>query len=766
MKQVIQELDTGAIRLVDVPAPLVRPGGVLVRTLHSVISIGTERSKIELGRKSLLGKARERPDQVRKVIDTIKREGLASAYRKVRSRLSAPSPLGYSCAGVVEAVGAGVDDIEVGQLVACAGAGYANHAERVWVPKNLVVPVPEGVASDHAAFATLGAIALQGVRQAEVRLGETVAVIGLGILGQLTVQLLRAAGAQPIGIDVDAGRVRIAERHGAVGVLRSDDVAGRVAVLSGGIGADAVIITAATSSEDPIRLAGEIARDRARVVVVGAVPIHAPRSPYYEKELEIRLSRSYGPGRYDPDYEEKGQDYPVGYVRWTERRNLAEFLRLVSIGAVRLDELITHRFPFAEVERAYGVLMGEGGRAALGVVLEYPEEAAEEPRRIVVQGERVAVRTPGEGAGDVVTPRAADREGAPDRAGGDAAARAENAARGAVAVRDAVTLRAPITGPVGVGLIGAGNFAQDVLIPSLKRLGVEFRGVVTASGYTARGVAEKHGFAYAASSPDEVLADPGTHVVVIATRHDEHARLAAEALRAGKAVFVEKPLALDEALLDDVLSAASQGGPLMVGFNRRFAPATQFVRERLQRTAGARVVHIRVNAGAVPPTSWVHDPEVGGGRLIGEGCHFIDLALYLIGSPAVEVSARGISGPDPAAALQDNVVVTLRCTDGSIASILYTSKGNPRSGKERVEVFAGGVSAVIDDFRGAEVQGAKRERWKGRQDKGHRAELEAFLRAVREGATSPIPLAELENSSRATLRAARSLATGLPERLD
>lgn len=716
MKQVLQEMDTGALRLVDVPAPLVRPGGVLVRTRYSVISVGTERSKIELGRKSLLGKARERPDQVRKVLDAVKREGVASAYRKVRSRLSAPSPLGYSCAGVVEAVGPGVDDIEVGQLVACAGAGYANHAERVWVPKNLVVPVPDGVVADEAAFATLGAIALQGVRQADVRLGETVAVIGLGILGQLTVQLLRAAGVQPIGIDVDAARVALAERHGAAGVLRSEDVAGRVAVLSGGIGADAVIITAATSSEDPIRLAGEIARDRGRVVVVGAVPIRPPRSPYYEKELEIRLSRSYGPGRYDPEYEEKGHDYPVGYVRWTERRNLGEFLRLLSTGAVRMDELITHRFPFAEVERAYGTLTGEEGRGALGVVLEYPEEATEEPRRIVV--------------------------------------------------RDVIDPRAPVTGPIGVGLIGAGNFAQDVLIPSLKRLGVEFRGVVTASGLTARGVAEKHGFAYAASSADEVLADPGTHVVVVATRHDEHARLAAEALRAGKAVFVEKPLALDEASLEDVLGAASQGGPLMVGFNRRFAPATQFVRERLERTAGARVVHIRVNAGAVPATSWVHDPEVGGGRLVGEGCHFIDLALYLAGSPAVEVSAQAIAGSDPAAALQDNVVVTLRCADGSIASILYTSKGNPRSGKERIEVFAGGVSAVIDDFRGAEVHGAKRERWKGRQDKGHHAELEAFVRAVREGATSPISLAELENSSRATLRAARSLATGLPERLD
>ncbi|HEX6938350.1 MAG TPA: bi-domain-containing oxidoreductase [Longimicrobiales bacterium] len=719
MKQVIQEMDTGAIRVVDVPAPLVRPGGVLVRTRYSVISIGTERAKIELGRKTLVGKARERPDQVRKVLDTVAREGFVSAYRKVKSRLSAPSPLGYSSAGVVEAVGAGVDDLEVGQAVACAGAGFANHAERVWVPKNLVVPVPDGVPLESAAFATLGAIALQGVRQADVRLGEAVAVIGLGILGQLTVQLLRAAGAQPIGIDVDASRVALAQRHGAAAVLRSDDVVGRVAALTGGIGADAVIITAATSSEDPIRLAGDLARDRGRVVVVGAVPIRPPRSPYYEKELELRLSRSYGPGRYDPAYEEKGNDYPVGYVRWTERRNLGEFLRLVASGAVRLGELITHRFPFADVERAYETLTGEATRSALGVVLEYPEQAAEEPRRIPV-----AVRAARGGRAG------AGREGA-----------------------------------VGVGVIGAGNFAQDVLIPALKRLDVELRGVVTASGISARGAAEKHGFAYAASSADEVLADPGTHVVVVATRHDEHARLAAEALRAGKAVFVEKPLALDEESLDAVLDAAAHGGTLMVGFNRRFAPATRFLRERFARTAGARVVQIRVNAGAVPPSSWVHDPDVGGGRLIGEGCHFIDLALYLAGSPAVEVHAHALGGPDPAAPLHDNVVVTLRCADGSIASILYTSKGNPRSGKERVEVFAGGATGVIDDFRRAEFRGARNERWKGRQDKGHRAEMEAFIRAVREGGPPPIPLAELENASRATLLAARSLRTGRGERV-
>jgi polar amino acid transport system substrate-binding protein len=686
---------------------------VLVRTSYSVISIGTERMQIEFGRKSLLGKARSRPDQVRQVLDAVKREGVMSAYQKVRSRLKSLSSLGYSASGVVEAVGEGVTDLRVGERVACAGARYANHAERIWVPANLVVPVPDGVPLESAAFTTLGAIALQGVRQADVRLGERVVVIGLGLLGQLTIQLLRASGVEPIGVDVDPARVALAERLGAVGVLRRDDVVGRVQVATAGIGADAVIITAATSSEDPIRLAGELARDRGRVVVVGAVPINVPRSPYYEKEVEVRLSRSYGPGRYDPEYEEKGHDYPIGYVRWTERRNMGEFLRLLGTGGVDLAPLITHRFGFEEVVEAYGTLRGGEGAGALGVVLRYPEEAVAEPRRIEV------------------------------------------GASGSMGARR--------TGRVGVGLIGAGNFASGVLVPALKKLGVELAGVATASGLSARNVAEQFGFRYLAASADEVLADPEVEAVVIATRHDEHARLAAEALRAGKAVFVEKPLALDEGSLDEVLRVAATGGPLLVGFNRRFAPATEFVRSKLARVAGARVVHIRANAGFIPADSWVHDPAIGGGRLIGEGCHFIDLALYLVGSPAVEAVATGLGGEDPAAALGDNVQVTLRCADGSLATILYTAKGDMRSGKERVEVFAGGSTAIIDDFRAAEFWSAgRRERWKGVQDKGHAAELKAFVEGVR-GGVSPISLAELENSSRATLRAAASLVSGVPE---
>ncbi len=714
MRQIVQNMETGALRLTEVPAPALRAGGVLVRTVASVISIGTERMKLDFGRKSLLGKARERPDQVRKVIDAARREGVLAAYRRARNRLAGLSPMGYSCAGIVEAVAPDVTELRVGDRVACGGANYASHAERVFAPKNLVVPVPASVPLDAAAFATLGAIALQGVRQAELRLGESAAVIGLGILGQLTVQILRAAGVQVLAVDVDPARVALAARHGARAVARSGDVVGEARLLTRGAGVDAAIITAATSSDDPVRLGGDLCRDRGRVVVVGAVPTRPSRNDFYAKELELRLSRSYGPGRYDPEYEEKGHDYPIGYVRWTERRNLAEFIRLLENGSVRLDDLVTHRFPFGEAERAYELLGGEAGRSALGVVLEYPAAPEPEPSRIALAAGRSAAAAP------------------------------------------ARTARA---GRVRIGMIGAGAFGMHTLLPQLGRLDVDLQGIVTASGISARSAGDRHGFRYAAAAPEELFADPEIDAVVIATRHGEHAALAAAALRAGKAVFVEKPLALDELSLDDVLAAAAGGPPLLVGFNRRFAPATAFVRERLGALAGARVVHVRANAGSIPANSWVHDPAAGGGRIRGEGCHFIDLGLALAGSPPAEVAALALAGADPAAALLDNVQVTIRCQDGSLVSVLYVAKGNSRSGKERVEVFAGGATAIIDDFRRAEFWSAagRRERWKGTQDKGHAAELKAFVAGVRTG-SSPVPLAELEASMRATLRAAGALA--------
>lgn len=705
MKQLSLDVQTGRVAVSEVPAPLVRPGGVRVRVGYSAISVGTERMRLEFGKKSLVGKALDRPEQVRKVLETAAREGFTSTYRKVKGRLSELSPIGYSLAGTVEAVGEGVSDLQVGDRVACAGGGHANHAERVWVPRNLVAPLPDGVGMADAAFGTIGAIAMQGVRQADLRLGETAVVIGLGIVGQLTVQLLNAAGVHAIAVDIDPSRVELAGRHGAIGVVRSDDVEGRVEVETGGIGADAVIITAATSSDDPIRLAGAVARDRARVVVVGLVPMNLPRPPFYDKELELRLSRSYGPGRYDPAYEEKGQDYPVGYVRWTEGRNLGEFLRLLGTGAVELEGLITHRYPFDEAEDAYEVLSGEDGRGALGVLLEYGEPV-EEPARIELKPARAAP-----------------------------------------------------SGRVSVGFIGAGAFATGVLIPALRDLDVELAGIMSAGGLSARSAAENHGFRYLAGSAEALFEDGGIHAVFIATRHHDHARLAATALRAGKHVFVEKPLALSEDELDDVLDAASAGPLLMVGFNRRFAPATRFLLERFAGTAGARVVHVRANAGALPPDHWAHDPEVGGGRIRGEGCHFIDLALYLAGAAPVEIRAMSLGAEDPAARLGDNVQIGMRCANGSLATVLYTGKGNMRSGKERVEVFAGGATGIIEDFRSAEFRGAsgKRERWKGRQDKGHAAELRAFIRAVREGGPPPIPLEALAASSRATLDAARAV---------
>ena len=714
MKQLVQESGSGEVRLADVAAPVVRAGGILVRNHYSVISVGTDRMQLEFGRKSLVGKVMERPKQARRVVESAVKDGIGTTYRRVQDRLARLNPLGYSCAGVVEAVGPGVTEFEPGQRVTCAGARYAHHAELVWIPRNLAVPVPSGVSLEEAAFATMGAIALQGVRQADVRLGETVAVVGLGLLGQLTVRILRAAGTRVVAVDLDAERVDLAKRGGALGLLRSDAVEERIRDYTGGIGADAVILTAATSSDDPVQLAGAVARDRARVVVVGAVPMNIPRSPYYEKELDVRLSRSYGPGRYDPSFEEKGHDYPVGYVRWTERANMAEFVRLLEDGTFGLDALVTERVDLEAAAELYGRL-GSGEASPLGVVVRYAAADA----------------APG------TVPPVADR----------------------VQVSSAAAVRPPRAGRIGLGVIGAGSFAMDVLLPALSGLDVEPMGVVTAGGLSGRNAAERHGFRYSASSPDALLADDMVDAVVIATRHADHADLAAAALRAGKAVFVEKPLAISRAGLDRVLAAATDGPPLMVGFNRRFAPATQFLKEKVTSRPGAKVVLIRVNAGRIPADSWIHDPEEGGGRLIGEGCHFVDLAMHLVGAGAPEsVEAVAIGGADPDANLKDNFAITLRFPDGSLGVITYTSKGDPGAGKERVEAFAGGATGVIDDFRRADAWlGGRRESWKGKQDKGHAAEMDAFVRCVRDQTTSPIPLAELEAVSRATLEAAERI---------
>lgn len=710
MKQVVQHVRTRRLEVAEVPEPGVRSGGILVRNAASLISAGTEKTITDFAGKSMLGKARERPDLVRQVVDRVKKDGIGPTVQTVLSRLDQPIALGYSCAGVVEAVGRGAEEFSAGDRVACAGMMYASHADVVFVPKNLSVPVPDGVSLEDASYVTVGAIALQGVRVADVRLGESVAVIGLGLLGQLAVQILRAAGCRVIGIDLDPAKVKLALTMGAeAAVVRTEDVHGAVAAFTGGRGADAVVITAATSSSDPVELAGEIARDRAVVSMVGATGMELPRKPFYDKELQLRLSRSYGPGRYDPQYEEKGGDYPVGYVRWTERRNMEEFLRLVACGQVTPSVLTTHRFPVAQAEAAYDVIQGKTGEAFAGVLLTYPARMAPPVRRVSL--------------------RAA----------------------------------APPAGALGVGFVGAGNFARAVLLPRFQKAAdVSLAGVSTATGMNARAVGERFGFGYATTDTPALLADPAVHAVVVATRHASHARLAAQALRAGKAVFVEKPLALDEEGLAEVRAAQEEtGGVLAVGFNRRFSPLSRIVKDAF--TPGLPLaISYRINAGFIPRESWIHDPEDGGGRIVGEVCHFVDLCQFLADDEPVEAFAHALGGAE--GGMHDTVAITLRFARGSIATISYYSTGDKSFPKERVEVFAGGTLAVLDDFREVTVSRAgKRTRTRRMsQDKGFDEEVAAFVAAARTGGAPPIPLRSLVATTRATFAIVASLQTGAP----
>ncbi len=723
MKQLLQSAATGETTVLDLPAPLLRPGMVLVRNAASLVSAGTERTSVEFSRKSLLDKARSRPDLVKKVLDKARTDGALSAWEAARTRLDQPMVLGYSSAGTVIGVGEGVDGFHVGDRVACAGGGYASHAEIVCVPVNLVAPVPDGVPLDHAAFATVGAIGLHGLRLAEPALGETVAVVGLGLIGLLVAQMARAAGAKVLGVDLDPSRVALARELGADVALVSgsgDDPAAAARALTGGLGVDAALVTAATKSTAPVELAAELCRDRGRVVVVGAVGMDLPRPPFYEKELSFRVSRSYGPGRYDPSYEEGGVDYPAGYVRWTENRNLAAFLEQADRGAVKIEPLVTHRFPIAGAAAAYD-LITDGDEPSLGVLVTYPE--GPEP-----EGDRPARRV--EVAGAV--------------AGADGAPR--------------------------VGLLGAGNFATATLLPAMKDAGgLAFAGVCTATGASGQHAASKYGFRYATTDPGELLADPDVDLVAVLTRHHLHAPQVVAALDAGKHVFVEKPPALDEAGLADVVRAHARAKDrlLAVGYNRRFAPMAVALREALAGAGEPLVVDVRVNAGFIPADHWTQDPKVGGGRIVGEACHFVDLLAYLTGALPVRVTARGT--PDGGRYREDNVVLTLDFEDGSVGSLTYVASGDKGLGKERVEAFGGGVAAALDDWRTLELhRGGKRTVQKSRlrQDKGHRDEWVAVARALAEGGAPPIPLEGLVATSLATFAAVRSLRGGGAEAVD
>jgi predicted dehydrogenase len=712
MKQVIQSARSGKLALTEVPEPRVRSGSVLVRTRASLISAGTERMVIDFAKKSLAGKAKERPDLVRKVMDKARRDGVLATFKAVMARLDEPLPLGYSAAGEVVAVGAGCEGLfQVGQRVAMAGAGLANHAELNVVPRNLAAPIPDGVSDEEACFGTVAAIAMAGLRNLAPQLGDVVAVLGVGLVGQIAAQLLTLAGIRVVAVDVNSARLELARRTGAelAWTLGEPGLAEAVAALTGGLGCDAVLVCAATESSEPLELAAELARDRARVVMVGKTGTEFPYAAFMKKELQLMVSRSYGPGRYDEDFEGRGLKYPVGWVRWTEAENLKECVRLMRPDLPRrldVGALITHRFPFARAESAYELVTG-GAEPHLGVVLHYEQETKVAPAPVFP-----VPRSPGGGC--------------------------------------------------VLGVIGAGNFARTVLLPEFKRLpGVSFRTICTTRGQTAEHARAAFGFATATTDLDALLADPAINGVLVATRHSNHADLTARCLAAGKSVIVEKPLALDRDQLNRVV-AARQGsaGFFLVGFNRRFAPLTVKARALLARHQGPKMLVLRVNAGALPAESWVNAAEEGGGRILGEVCHFIDLARSLVGSPIATVQADAARVTHGGC---DDLTVTLAFNDGSLATIVYTAQGDSSYSKERFECFAGGTVLVIDNFLTLSIteNGKTRTEKAGLgQDKGHRAELQAFAEAVASGGPAPADEAELVETSLATIAVLDSLAQG------
>ncbi len=700
----------------DVPVPALQRGRVLVRSVASLISAGTERVAVETVRKSLIQEARERPELVRSVIDKARSEGLRRTFNSVREKLAASQALGYSAAGIVIEAGAEVTEFRVGDRIACAGVGYASHAEVLSVPRNLCVRLPEEVNFEAGAFGTLGAIALQGVRLVEPTLGESVVVIGLGLVGQLTVQLLQANGCRVFGIDLDPARVDLARQFGAEGGGKAggtSDAEMKDAVMSWtrGRGADAVVITTATESNQPVALAGEISRLKGRVVVVGAAGLEIPRQSYYTRELSLQLSMSYGPGRYDPDYEERGQDYPFGYVRWTENRNIEAFLDLVGQQRVSVGPLITHRFEIDDAERAYQLIAGDNDEPHLGVLLRYDPEGALD-RNVEIS----EARKPGKQASSV-----------------------------------------------SLGVIGAGNYVRRMLLPHFKTEGVKLISIATAWGVTALDAAKKFGFARAVSGAEEIIQDAEINLVVIGTHNNLHADLAVRALDSGKHVFVEKPLALNTQELDEVIRAATvSDGRLMVGFNRRFSPLALKAKGFFSERRAPLSILYRVNAGRVSPGDWTQDPVEGGGRIIGEVCHFVDLMLFWTGSVPVSVFAEAIAADRSDITNDDSVFITLRFADGSNGCIAYLAEGDKALAKERVEIFGEGKTFVLDDFRGASVyrNGREEKTRAGAQDKGQAAQVRAVCEVVINGGPAPIALKDLAATTRATFAIRESLRTG------
>jgi predicted dehydrogenase/threonine dehydrogenase-like Zn-dependent dehydrogenase len=698
MRQVLQSLADGHTELTEVPAPRAQRNGLLIRTTRSLISAGTERMLVDFGRAGWLDKARQQPEKVRQVLDKARTDGVLQTIEAVRSKLDQPLPLGYCNVGVAIEVGGDVRGFAVGDRV----VSNAAHAEVVAVPRNLCARIPAAVSDEAAAFTVLAAIGLQGVRLAAPTLGERFVVTGLGLIGLLTVQLLRANGCRVLGIDPDPGKSELARKLGAdvVALHRGEDPISAAAAFSDGQGIDGVIITASTSSSEPVAQGATMCRKRGRIVLVGVTGLELNRSDFYQKELTFQVSCSYGPGRYDPQYEEQGHDYPLGYVRWTEQRNFEAVLDMMAAGSLDVAPLTTHRYAFDQAPAAYE-LLSSGAEPHLGILLEYPAQQRPDLMTRSIQWG---------------TPSARSTAGSVPR----------------------------------IAFIGAGNYAGRFLIPAFAATGATLQGIASGRGVTAAHFGRKFGFARATTDAETLIASPDVDAVVIATRHDSHADFVRKALTAGKHVFVEKPLAITRQQVDDIVaewqSAGVEGArpQLMVGFNRRFAPQVVRMKALLDGVREPKSMMITVNAGAIPRTHWTQQADIGGGRIVGEACHFVDLLRHLVGHPIVDVSLRSLGGGG-AHAQDDNVAITLGFTDGSWGTIHYLANGHAAFPKERIEVFCAGRILQLDNFRRLAAVGWPELRrmnlW--RQDKGQRACAAAFVDAVSVGGAAPIAFDEL-----------------------
>ena len=724
MKQIIQNYRTGELELAEAPVPLCSSNKILVKNVASLISIGTERSIIELGRKSLLGKAKARPDLVKRFMEKSKKEGLVKTFKEALGRLDNPTALGYSSAGVVVEVGRNIHKFSPGDMVACIGAGYASHAEYITVPENLCCKIPDGLTCEEASFGMLGVIALHGIRCAKLAFGESVAVIGLGLLGLLTVQILKAYGSKVVGMDIDPGKVELAKKLGIDYAFTSeDDFKNIINNFTTGHGADAVIITAATKSDAPVNTAVDVARYGGRVVLVGVADIHPQRNEMWHKEIEFIVSKGAGPGTLDPLYENKGIDYPIGYVRWTGNRNLEEFLRLMKEGKVDIKPLVSHRFEISQAEGVYRNMLKNEGGPYVGVLLEYPK-ASQSDREKTLTGKEKKIE-----------------------------------------LKPAASVSYTQCDNISIGVIGAGLFGKALLLPALKKIrNISLNTLATSSSSNVYHTAGKYGFKTCTTNYKELLDNNDLNSVIILTPHSLHAKMVMEALHAGKHVFVEKPLCINEEELNEIKEVYNSQLFLMVGYNRRFSPHAVKVRDYLKDRRAPAVIHYRVNAGFVPPDHWVHSEEEGGSRIVGEVCHFVDVLQFLTGRNPVKVYAERVSGDNRTILNSDNIAVTLKFEDGSIGNIIYAASGDKAFSREQVEIFSEGKTIVLRDYKETQFyySGRKKTFKTLNQEIGYKEELQHFFNVISGKSDPGLTADDIFSSTLTVFKINESLAKGKP----